>query len=616
VSRAHGTEAWRRLAKQRVALGRALGEPCGMCGQPLDYSLDGRRRMGPTADHPDPLAWGGALLPGLDELRVVHRACNARQGQRIKTQRERARKAQGGGGSPRIQATTTTSARTRASAGGGASLGRAPLLRPPSGADSLPESAPEWWGHVGWLADIADKPRDAAWPRAISAPHPLAVGTYGTEVEAEAREHLHLDLRWWQRLAVRMQLQHDAEGRLLIREAYESTPRRAGKSVRLRAGALWRLRHADRFGEEQLVMHTGKDLNICREVIRRAWPLADRWGWTSRKANGQEEIEASDGSRWMIRGKDSVYGYDVTVGLVDEAWAVAPGIVDDGLEPATLERIQPQLVLTSTAHRRATPLMLRRLRSVDVDPEVLVMLWGAPEDADPSDPAAWRAASPHWSTDRERLLTRKWAAAAAGELDADAEDDDPVEGFKAQYLNIWPHIGRRETKAPDLANWASLPGVPSPEPPPGCVVALDQAPDGSVVGVMASWRRAVWYREVASLDTAWRLVRSWKPSALVVGLSLRGAAAMAGWPGVAAYGSSETAEGTPLLLEAVRSGTLAHEHLPALTTQAEGAVLTLSDTGTLRLSVKGSKASVLGLKLAAWALVHDRNVPNNRPRIW
>jgi hypothetical protein len=318
----------------------------------------------------------------------------------------------------------------------------------------------------------------------------------------------------------------------------------------------------------------------------------------------------------MIRGKDSVYGYDVTLGVVDEAWAVSPGVVDDGLEPATLERIQPQLVLTSTAHRRATPLMLRRLRAHDIDPEVLVMLWGAPEDADPGDPMAWRLASPHWSEDRHRLLARKWAAALAGDLDADAEDDDPVEGFRAQYLNIWPRLGSRETKAPDLANWPNLPSVPSPEPPAGCVVVLDQSVDGSVVGIMAAWRRAVWYREVPSLGHAWAVVRSWRPTSVVVGLSLRGAAAKAGWTQATGYGASETAEGTPLLLEAVRSGTLAHEHLATLATQAQGAVLTLSDTGTLRLSVKGSKASVLGLKLAAWTLVHDRNVPNDRPRIW
>jgi hypothetical protein len=201
-------------------------------------------------------------------------------------------------------------------------------------------------------------------------------------------------------------------------------------------------------------------------------------------------------------------------------------------------------------------------------------------------------------------------------LDADAEEDDPVEGFRAQYLNIWPAHGARATKAPDLANWPHLPGVPSAEPPAGSVVVMDQSHDGSVVAILVSWRRAVWYREVRDLGAAWAVVRALRPSALVVGLSLRNAATLAGWPGAIGYGASETAQGTPLLLEAVRSGTLAHEHLPALTTQAEGAILTLSDTGTLRLSVKGSKASVLGLKLAAWALVHDRDVPNARPRIW
>jgi hypothetical protein len=202
-------------------------------------------------------------------------------------------------------------------------------------------------------------------------------------------------------------------------------------------------------------------------------------------------------------------------------------------------------------------------------------------------------------------------------LDPDADDEDPVEGFRAQYLNIWPALGsRRVAQSPRLAGWAALPSVPSPEPPSGSVVAMDQAPDGSVVGVLAWWRRAIWYREVPDLGTAWALVRAWRPSAVIVGLSLRAAAEKAGQAGALGYGSSETAEGTPLLLEAVRSGTLAHEHLPALTTQADGAAVVLSDTGTMRLSVRGSKGSVLGLKLAAWALVHDRNAPSTRPRIW
>ena len=52
-----------------------------------------------------------------------------------------------------------------------------------------------------------------------------------------------------------------------------STARQVGKSWLLRELLLWRIHQADRFGEPQLVLHTGKDLPVCREVQRpaRAW---------------------------------------------------------------------------------------------------------------------------------------------------------------------------------------------------------------------------------------------------------------------------------------------------------------------------------------------------------
>ncbi|MBM6705401.1 HNH endonuclease, partial [Sutterella massiliensis] len=76
-----------------------------------------------------------------------------------------------------------------------------------------------------------------------------------------------ITLRWWQRLAITRQLEHDEQGQLVWRVVVESAPRRAGKSVRLRGVALWRLEHgAELFGEPQLVVHTGKDVAIVREI--------------------------------------------------------------------------------------------------------------------------------------------------------------------------------------------------------------------------------------------------------------------------------------------------------------------------------------------------------------
>ncbi|WBQ02948.1 HNH endonuclease [Kribbella sp. CA-293567] len=273
----------------------------------------------------------------------------------------------------------------------------------------------------------------------MTPPLPDAVGSYGAEaiewIEAAEKKRL----RWWQRLAITRQLEHREDGSLCWRTIVESCPRRAGKSVRIRGLALWRMAHADLIGEVQTVVHCGNDLPICREIQRGAWRWAEAQGWVVTRSNGKEALEDPDGSRWLVRSQDGVYGWDAGLAVVDEAWDVKPDTVSEGLEPAMLERLWAQLHLTSTAHRRATSLMRSRIAdalAVD-DGETLLLLWGARADDDPGDPAVWRAASPHWSQDRARMIAAKYAKALVGEADPEADDLDPMAGFTAQYLNMW-----------------------------------------------------------------------------------------------------------------------------------------------------------------------------------
>ncbi|HSX67045.1 HNH endonuclease [Nocardioides sp.] len=351
---------------------------------------------------------------------------------------------------------------------------------------------PEYLRSVPWLAEFADVPKDAAAPLWMTRPPAHAVGSYGPEVIAWAREELGIRLRWWQRLAITLQLAHDADGVLVFRTFIDSAPRRAGKSVRMRTVALWRLAFAHLFGETQLVMHTGSDLAICREIQRGAWVWATaKWGKDSvTKANGKEAIETWTGDRWLTRSQDAVYGYDVTLGMVDEGWDVKPETVNEGMEPATLERVMPQIHLTSTAHRRATSLMRTAISDALAmdDPEVCLLLWGAPPGSDPSDPEVWRAASPHWSEDRRKLIARKYEKALMGEADPQADDPDPMAGFVAQYLNVWRLKARKETKGEpitDADTWGDL--------------EADQ-----LAGVPAAAAIESWYSAGVSVALAWR----------------------------------------------------------------------------------------------------------------
>jgi hypothetical protein len=334
----------------------------------------------------------------------------------------------------------------------------------------------------------------------MTPPPAGAVGSYALDCPcgcggaiAWIERELKIRLRWWQRLAITRQLEYRAEGTLVHRTVIESCPRRAGKSVRIRGLALWRLAHATLLGEVQTVVHTGSDVAICREIQRGAWRWAEAtWGSKSvAKANGKESVESPDGDRWLVRAQDAVYGYDVGFGIVDEAWNVKPDTVSEGLEPATLERCNPQLHLTSTAHRRATSLMRSHLVAAFTveEPETLLLVWAAPHGSDPADPEVWRAASPHWSEDRRKLITAKYEKAAAGQIDPEADDLDPIAGFAAQYLNVWrlsETRAERGTPVIEDLEWGRLiaPDVPL------------AAPDAAAV---ESWFG------VASLTLAWDL---------------------------------------------------------------------------------------------------------------
>jgi hypothetical protein len=94
--------------------------------------------------------------------------------------------------------------------------------------------------------------------------------------------------------------------------------------------------------------------------------------------------------------------------------------------------------------------------------DTLLLLWSAPADADASDPQAWRDASPHWDSERARLTADAWRDVVSGEAVPDPDEPDLVEGFRAQYLNVWPDVSlRRVAGLVDDGTWLGL-SVTSP----------------------------------------------------------------------------------------------------------------------------------------------------------
>jgi hypothetical protein len=468
---------------------------------------------------------------------------------------------------------------------------------------------------VPWLSDLMAIPDDAAWPRYMTPPHPDAVGSYGREVEDWLREEQGVELRWWQKLATRRQLEHDAAGDLVWATVVESCSRRVGKSSRARGVVTWRLaKGQDLFHEVQTVLHTGSDMAICREIQRGAWRWAEEKAhWTVTRANGKEAMESLTGDRWLVRSQNAVYGYDATVALIDESWDVPAEVLDEGLEPATLERRSPQIVLTSTAHRRATSLMRRKIATaldgMGEDWDVLLMLWGAGPDDDVGSPEVWKAASAHWTPHRLKLITGKYERAMRGEADPEADDVDPIEGFKAQFLNIWPMPNAAKPAPGDPVfsepEWSSLNGFVLGQPRVAAIEAwYSHGVALSLAEPMADGRVGVSSLTFPDVPTAVSTARSMGIGVILVGKSIA-----SGLFGVEAVGGT-TRQAVMDLRRLADDGVLAHDGSEALAEQVL-ALRTADAPDGPRLVSKGRADAV---KSAVWAV--DRARLAGVPQIW
>jgi hypothetical protein len=346
-----------------------------------------------------------------------------------------------------------------------------------------------------------------------------------------------------------------------------------------------------------------------------------------------EEIETPDGSRWIVRGKNSIYGYSASLAAVDEAWKVSPEVVEDGLEPTMAERASSQIVLASTAHRFATGLMQSRraaaIEQLDDPRDTLILEWSAPGSADISDRNAWRMASPHWSDRREKLVEAQHGRALTGAPSVDPDEPDPLASFRSQWLNIWPPrivaSSGREQPLLQEGDWPGL--VEYGLVPPGeLVLGLEdwygQGAAAGVAGRLPDGRLFVWgtLHSRRSEAAAWLtgLAGTHPGSRLVVGASLEHDPDAAAIPVEARElaGQTETRQALPLLRELVAAGRLAHDGGADLSGQVEGCRVVESRAGGLAVAPGPARTDLL--RAAAWALavLARLPVPEEEPDIF
>lgn len=478
--------------------------------------------------------------------------------------------------------------------------------------DPIPVDDPVW--DVEWLDDLREVPDSAVWPRWLTAPHPAAVGSYGTEVEHRSR----VDLRWWQRLTARMLLQHDEAGALLFDSAIVSTRRQVGKTVFVRELAWWRLGSGEHFHDVQHVLHTARTLKPARDAISPV--LMDMIGELRvSRGGGIWRIWWPDGSTWTAMAQKAAYGESASLALVDEAWDVKVASIDEGIEPTTAARESGQLALVSTAHRRCSSLMpgrraeaLEHLR--DPGEGTMIVEWSAPREADIGDPAVWRDASPWWRPGDERKLRKIYERAISG-LSADPTEPDPIEAFRSQWLNIWPlralsATGRGDTFiAPE--EWHALEIAPEPRLYSDAVIAMEDHGGLGVGAVRLSVQddgrmvaeAATFHGRGPALD--WLSARMVGVSMVLAGVTLAQDPALRSISfGLERRGISETAKALPLLRSMLRTNRVVH--LPSAELDAQIADLRVRDhAGSLGIASRDRSDLV---RCMAWAVqyVNDR----------
>jgi Phage Terminase len=477
-------------------------------------------------------------------------------------------------------------------------------------------------------------PDNATWPRLVTGKHPRAVGTYGPAIAEWALERpgLHTrriaDLRWWQYYALDRIFEHDDDGALVWETVLLSGSRQIGKSVLERCAVSWRQHAAEHFGGPQDILHVAHKLIAAQEVWRPAarWALECYGKSAVRWANGEQQIELPDGSRWMIQAATDGAGvsFTLSMALVDEAWRISRAVVDGAITPTMAEAEQPQTWLVSTAGTSQSDLMIANrqlalgLDDAEADSSILLVEWSAPPDPDLDidDPAVWRMASPHWDARRERRVRQARAKVtdAASELQ-----------FRQQWLNQW--VPTTSDPLFDEARWrqAEWGGVlPAGPVSFGADIAADRSHAvivtmaGGVAEVVDSRPGAAWVP-----GRLLELVERWTPAA--IGIDGTGPAAtvadqLAGTeaaPLLVVLTGRQLAAACQETYDDIVDGRLAaraHEDLDASVINARRRVFGQSWTFA-RASGGASGVALLAVAVAGWAAEHAPEAIE-RSRIW
>lgn len=349
---------------------------------------------------------------------------------------------------------------------------------------------------------------------------------------AEVSRRLGRPLMPWQQYVADVALEIDPlTGLLAYDEIGLTVPRQSGKSMLILAKAVHRASATGFFGQRQRIVYTAQTRNKAREKWEEDYAADLRASKTFRHkiqthfGNGNEHIRFANGSRFGIEANTEKAGHGSTLdeAYIDEAFAQLDNRLEQAFRPAMITRPNTQLCWVSTSGwlDRSPYLLDKVTRGRDqVDMGIREGLayfeWSAPDDADPEDRTAWRAAMPALG----HTITEK---AIAAELRAMA---DNVNDFRRAYMNQWVLKDDPDTDTiVDLSTWHQLEDIEADRPRP-VAFAVSVSADRKWSSIGLAGRRADGDLHVqviqAGRGTGWvtarlkELVSQWRPVGVAI----------------------------------------------------------------------------------------------------
>lgn len=337
----------------------------------------------------------------------------------------------------------------------------------------------------------------------------------------------------WQAYVADVVMEIDpATGQLAYSEMGLTVPRQSGKSTFILAKSTHRASATGFFGPRQHLVYTAQTRAKAREKWEEDF-LADleasrafRNRVRKHLANGNEHARFVNGSKLGLEAGTEKAGHGSTIdeAYIDEAFAQPDHRLEQAFGPAMITRANKLLAWISTAGwRGGSPYLsdkveLGRLAVMEGRTRGIAYFeWSAPEDADPGDPAVWRACMPALGHTISEDAIR-------GEYEK-ARDAGKLNEFKRAYLNQWVPKASASRFAVDPAAWERN-ADPASEIASRVAVGFAVAPDLSRAAVAVAGRRADGLGHAELVDyrdgTGWlvprimELVSRWDPCAVTL----------------------------------------------------------------------------------------------------